>query len=193
MDQILKYRTYYKTTGGGVTISGGEPFAQSEFLTEILKACKSYGIHTALDTSGYTSLAQARETLRYTDLLLLDVKGFSHATYKNVTGAKIQTMLEFFGVANEMGIDTWIRYVLVPGLTDNLDEIKELATFLSQYEIVKKVDVLPFHKVGEHKWEEKNIPYTLTDTQPPSEALVAQVREILRLAKTVAPGSHIRI
>ena len=182
MEQILKYRTYYKTTGGGVTISGGEPFTQPTFLAEILKSCKNRGIHTALDTSGYTShlaVEEIKEILEHVDLLLLDMKAYYPKNYKKLTGVEIGSTLDFLELSRKMEIPTWIRYVLVPGLTDNIEEIRDLAKFLHGYENVKKIDVLPFHKEGEVKWEKKGIPYLLKDTKPPDSKLLEVVRDII--------------
>ena len=179
MDEILKYKSYYKTSGGGVTVSGGEPFIQAAFLTEILKACKAHGIPTALDTSGYANIDAARGALKYTDLLLLDVKAFNPETYRNVTGVEIDKTLGILNLSREMGIPTWVRYVLVPGLTDDMDEIRDLSAFLKGYDNVKKIEVLPFHKAGEHKWEEFNIPYELGDTPPPAADDIALAKSIL--------------
>jgi len=179
MDEVLKYQKYYNASGGGVTVSGGEPFMQAEFLTEILKACKHHRIHTAIDTSGYTSIDNAKKALQYTDLLLLDIKAYNPETYRKVTGVNIDRTLEVLHLSLALNIPTWVRYVLVPGLTDNMDEIKNLAEFLNGYSNVKKIDVLPFHKEGEYKWRNRNIPYELTDTPPPSPIMVDEAAKTL--------------
>jgi len=178
MNEVLKYKNYYKASGGGATISGGEPFMQAEFLTEILKACKHHGIHTAIDTSGYTSPANAKKALQYTDLLLLDIKAYNPETYKKVTGVDIDKTLDVLQLSQALNIPTWIRYVLVPGLTDDMDEIKCLAEFLKGYSNVEKIDVLPFHKEGEYKWQDRNIPYELTDAPPATPEMVEAVKKI---------------
>lgn len=178
MGEVLKYKNYYKKTGG-ITISGGEPFTQPEFLTNILKTCKANGVHTAVDTSGYGNMEHIKEAFKYTDLLLLDIKAFDPTTYRDVTGVSIDRTLQTLKIAREMGVKTWIRYVLVPGLTDNLVEIADLAAFLRDYDNIEKTVVLPFHKSGEHKWEENKIPYKLADTQAPSLELLEEVRRIL--------------
>jgi len=180
MDEVLKYKTYYNASGGGVTVSGGEPFMQAEFLTETLKSCKQHGIHTAIDTSGYTTLDNAKKALQYTDLLLLDIKTYNPETYKKVTGVDIDRTLDVLHLSQALNIPTWVRYVLVPGLTDNMDEIKNLAEFLKSYSNVEKVDVLPFHKEGEYKWKSRNIPYELTDTPPPTPEMVEEAARIFK-------------
>jgi len=176
--EVLKYKAFYKT-GGGVTVSGGEPFMQAEFLTEVLKGCKQNGIHTVVDTSGYANMETAREALRYTNLLLLDIKSFNPQVYEKLTGVEIQKTLDMLKLAREMNIPTWIRYVLVPDLTDDENELRELTTFLQDYPNVKKIDILPFHKSGEYKWKEQGIPYQLTDTQEPTMEAVERARQIV--------------
>jgi len=180
IDEVLKYKKYYKASGGGVTISGGEPFMQAEFLTEILKACKHHGIHTAIDTSGYTSIDNAIKALQYTDLLLLDIKAYNPETYKKVTGVNIDKTLEVLKLSQALNIPTWIRYVLVPGLTDNIDELKDFAKFLNSYCNIVKIDVLPFHKEGEYKWQGRNIAYELADTPPATLQMVEAAKTIFR-------------
>lgn len=181
MDDIITYKNFFRSSGGGVTISGGEPFMQPDFLLEILLACKAEGIHTAIDTSGYASEKQMYRILPQADLLLFDVKGHSPETFTNVTGVfqdKNKRMLE---IARELDIDTWARYVLVPGLTDDIAEITDLKKYLDTFPNVKRIDVLPFHKHGEDKWAALKFDYELADTQPPSKQLLAEVKEILRI------------
>ena len=180
MAEVMRYKIYYQTSGGGVTISGGEPFMQPEFLTEILKECKTRGIHTAIDTSGYANLPDVNEALQYTDLLLLDIKAYDKENYKKVTGVEIDRTLAVLELSKERGIPIWVRYVLVPGLTDNMGEIINLAEFLRGYDNIKKIDVLPFHKNGEHKWEKRKLNYELGSTPPPSPEIVKLVKELLK-------------
>ena len=182
MRDLVTYRNYFKSSGGGVTITGGEPFVQSGFMLEILQQCRQQGIHTVVDTSGYTSEKTARKVLPYTDLVLMDMKGYWPQTFKEVTGVDQAKSMAFLNLTREMGIDVWIRYVLVPGLTDNLDEIQEMKAFLDTFPNVKKIDVLPFHKHGEDKWAQlKKFKYNLGDTPPPSKELVRQVRSMLAM------------
>jgi len=179
VNEVQKYTTFHKASGGGVTFTGGEPFMQAKFLIKLLEACKDKGIHTAVDTSGYTSPENARQALRYTDLLMLDIKSINAKTYEKITGVKIDRSLEMLKISREMNIPTWIRYVLVPGLTDDIQELKVLAEYLRPYTNVKKLDVLPFHKEGEYKWHEREIEYQLTETPPPSPEMLRVAREIL--------------
>ncbi|MCL1987204.1 MAG: pyruvate formate-lyase-activating protein [Firmicutes bacterium] len=175
---IKKYRSYMKFSGGGVTITGGEPFVQAEFLTELLKACKANGFHTAVDTSGYTTADRAEQALQYADLLLLDIKSFNPTTYKNLTGVELDKTLETLKIAERLQVVTWVRFVLLPGYTDNMEDMHKMADFLRLLENVQKVDVLPFHKMGEYKWQEIGEVYELAAVEPPS-------LEELRLARSV--------
>ncbi|MCL2427120.1 MAG: pyruvate formate-lyase-activating protein [Oscillospiraceae bacterium] len=183
VSEIQMYTTFHKASGGGVTFTGGEPFMQAKFLTELLRACKEKDIHTAVDTSGHTKLENAKHALPYTDLLLLDVKSINPTIYKKITGANINPVLDMLRLSFELNIPTWVRYVLLPGLTDDIDDIKALAEYLRPFKNVKKVDVLPFHKVGEYKWHEHKLDYKLSETLPPSKELLETVREILNLSR----------
>ncbi|MCL2400447.1 MAG: pyruvate formate-lyase-activating protein [Defluviitaleaceae bacterium] len=178
---VKKYSSYLKFSGGGVTITGGDPFVQSEFLIDLLAACKSYGIHTTVDTSGYAKREVAERALQYTDLLLLDIKSFNPDTFKNLTGVPINRTLEVLELSRDLKVPVWMRFVLVPGYTDNMDDIKKMADHLKLFDNVKKIDVLPFHKLGEYKWANLGIPYELADVQPPSKEVLEQARSILKI------------
>jgi len=178
---IKKYQSYLKFSGGGVTVTGGEPFMQPEFLIELLAACKAAGLHTALDTSGYADRHAAERALQYTDLLLLDIKSFNPVTYKQLTGVELDKTLEVLRLAEYLEIPIWVRFVLVPGYTDNMTDIRRMASFLEPFVNVVKVEVLPFHKMGEFKWEALGIPYELADVEPPSRESLEQARAILEV------------
>jgi len=177
---IRKYRSYLRFSGGGVTITGGEPFVQPEFLVEMLKACKSEGFHTALDTSGYAPPDVARRALSYTDLLILDVKSINPVVYKDLTGVPLGPTLETLDLAQEMGVPVWARFVLVPGLTDDEADLRAMALHLRRFSNIEKIEVLPFHKLGEYKWAELGLRYELSDTPPPTKAQVDWARGILQ-------------
>jgi len=176
---IKKYRSYLHFSGGGVTITGGEPFVQREFLVELLRACKDAGLHTALDTSGYAPKGAAERALAYTDLLLLDIKSINPAVYRDLTGVRLEPTLEMLRLAREKDIPVWLRFVLVPGLTDDADDLRALAAFLKEYPNIEKVEVLPFHKLGEYKWAELGLTYELADVQPPTQESLEQAKRIL--------------
>ena len=175
---IRKYSSYFKMSGGGVTISGGEPLAQPQFLLELLKACKSEGIHTILDTAGYAPVDVIQQMLPYTDLLLLDMKSLNPEVYKNVTDVSIDPALNTLHLSHDLNVPIWIRFVLVPGLTDDENDMRNMAAYLNEFLNIERVDVLPFHKLGEYKWTELGLPYTLKDTLPPSDIQLERAREI---------------
>lgn len=177
-EEVQKYASYYKFSGGGITISGGEPADQPYFLQELLKACRANGIHSVLDTSGCATESIAKETLPYVDLLMLDFKAFDPELYFKITGQKRERPMLTLRIAQSLKIPTWIRFVLVPGLTDNLNDLREMAAFLAQHENIEKIEVLPFHKHGEHKWKELNLEYELHNTQPPTPEQLLEVQKI---------------
>lgn len=168
MEEIQKYTSYMKASGGGVTVSGGEPLYQPHFVAEIFKRCKALGIHTALDTSGYCDLHLVKPVIEQADLVLLDIKSFDPEIYTRVTSVPLEPTLAIANYLNEIGKPAWIRFVLVPGLTDAPHNIEGLADFIATLKNVEKVEVLPFHKMGEYKWEQLNYDYQLKETQPPT-------------------------
>lgn len=178
--EVQKYRSYMRFSGGGVTVTGGEPLMQPEFVREIFRHCKELGIHTALDTSGYVNLNVAKPVLDYVDLVLLDIKSFDPKIYVKVTNVSLEPTLKFAKYLSEIKKPTWIRFVLVPNLTDPIHNIEELAKFVSSLDNVEKVEVLPFHQMGAYKWEQLGYDYQLKDTQPPTPELVNQAIAIFQ-------------
>jgi pyruvate formate lyase activating enzyme len=166
-------------SGGGVTFTGGEPLLQAEFILEVCRKLKEQGVSIAIDTSGFIWNDTVKEVLEYTDLVLLDIKNYDPLVYKEVTGVPLDPTLKFLDYLREKKINTWVRYVLVPGLTDNLDSVRKLSEHLDGYPNVGKIELLPFHKMGEYKWQELGLTYTLSDTKEPDKALVKEVKEIL--------------
>ena len=181
LEDISRYASYLSKGKGGVTLSGGEPLCQPEFTRALLKGCKILGLHTALDTSGYLNLKAADDILELTDLVLLDIKSGTDKIYKEVTGRPLQPTLLFAERLAEKSIPIWLRYVLVPELTDDADNIEEVASFAASLKGgVQRVDVLPFHKMGEKKWEELGLDYKLKDTCPPTHEQIATARNIFK-------------
>jgi pyruvate formate lyase activating enzyme len=181
MEDILKYAAYMRFSGGGVTISGGEPLMQPRFVQEIFRRCKEHGIHTALDTSGYVLRLETIEpVLQYVDLVLLDVKSSDEELYTRITSRPLQPTLDFARYLSERGKKMWVRFVLVPGLTDGEGNIEGVARFVAMLSSVERLEVLPFHKMGEYKWEALGYEYTLGDTRTPSPEEVAAAEEIFR-------------
>ncbi|MBP3887502.1 MAG: pyruvate formate lyase-activating protein [Cellulosilyticum sp.] len=168
IEDILKYKTFMNASNGGVTVSGGEPFVQAEFLKDLLIKCKENGLHTTVDSSGYVDLKIADPVLDYTDLVLLDIKSYNKDVFKSLTGVELDRTLAFAKHLEQRGIPIWIRYVFVPNLTDNHEDIDKLAQFLSTLSNVERIDILPFHKMGEYKWEQLGYDYKLADTKEPS-------------------------
>jgi len=177
MAKITPYIAFLQRAGG-VTISGGEPLMQKDFVVAIAKACKALGLHTALDTQGYFGARLSDEDLAAVDLVLLDVKLFDPAGYLRLTGAELTPTLDFAERLAELHKPVWLRYVLVPGYTDAERDIRHLAAWASALGNVERVDILPFHQMGQHKWEELGKPYALANVTPPSNAEVEQARKI---------------
>jgi pyruvate formate lyase activating enzyme len=165
-------------SGGGVTFTGGEPLLQAEFILEICSRLKAQGISIAIDTSGFIWNEAVQEVLEYTDLVLLDIKNYDPVVYKEVTGVPLDPTLKLLDYLREKNKNTWIRYVLVPGLTDNLDNVKLLSEHLDGYPNVSRIELLPFHKMGEYKWKELGLTYSLSETKEPEKALIKEVKSI---------------
>jgi pyruvate formate lyase activating enzyme len=182
VDEIVKeakkYKSYMKFSKGGITLSGGEPFMQPKFVEELFKKCKTEGIHTTIDTSGYIEIDSAKEALEYTDLVLLDIKSYNDKIFKGLTGVSNENTLNLAKYLKEINKPTWIRYVLVPRITDNMKDIENLAKFISDMDNIEKVQVLPFHKLGEYKWEELGYNYELENTPVPNEEIVQKTKDI---------------
>lgn len=188
-EQIKKYRKYMDLTGGGVTITGGEPLMQIEFVDELVDMLNKEGIHVAIDTSAAIATESAFDIMKKCDLVLLDIKSYNKDTYKELTGVNLAPTLKTMDFLAENGVETWVRFVLVPNLTDNMDDIDALAKYISQYENVKKIEVLPFHKLGEYKWDELDIEYKLKDTNEPSNDKLKEVTDIFKKYNKVPIGN----
>ncbi|MEU3465577.1 pyruvate formate-lyase-activating protein [Streptomyces sp. NPDC006733] len=176
MEEIAKYRSFLDAAGGGVTLTGGEPLLQADFTAEIFQRCHEMGLHTALDTSGALGARAGDALLADTDLVLLDIKSFDIAAYHRLTGGDLAPTLSFAGRLDRLGIPVRIRYVLVPGLTDDPVAVDGLAAFVAGLGNVAGVDVLPFHKMATHKYDDLGIPFVLRDTPTPEPELVERVR-----------------
>ena len=180
----LKYKSYF-AGGGGVTVSGGEPMLQAEFVTEIFTILKSNGVHTALDTSGIMFNRLDKEVvdklLSVTDLVLLDIKHIEDNEHFKLTGHSNVNVLAFAKYLSDIGKDTWIRHVLVPGITDDDRYLNALAQFISQLKTVKKVEVLPYHTMGVNKYEKLGKKYALEGVQAPEKERVENAKNILNI------------
>ncbi|WP_309382443.1 pyruvate formate-lyase-activating protein [Cerasicoccus frondis] len=173
---VKRYKAFIKR--GGLTISGGEPLMQADFVHAIFKGAKEAGIHTALDTSGFLGARASDELLKHVDLVLLDIKSGLSSTYKNVTGVQLSPTLDFAQRLDALGKSMWIRFVLVPGLTDSERNIEAVAKFVATLKHVDRVEILPFHKMGEHKYEHTGLTYNLSNTPTPTREQVETARAI---------------
>lgn len=182
--EILNYKSYMDNSGGGVTVSGGEPLLQAEFVTELFKKLKSLGIHTALDTAGSIPISdKIKELLKYTDLVLLDIKHIDDSKSINLTGFSNKNNLDFAKYLSNKKIPVWIRQVLVPGYTDDKFDLQELKKFIDTLENIEKVEILPYHNLGKFKWEEIGEKYELEDVVPPSYEDIKKAEQILGIDK----------
>ncbi|MBD2327978.1 pyruvate formate-lyase-activating protein [Alkalinema sp. FACHB-956] len=180
MQQVRKYKSYMTASGGGITVSGGEPLMQPDFVRSLLHQCQAEGIHTALDTSGFCDLDVAKPVLEYVNLVLLDIKSYDPEIYHKVTHVDLQPTLTLAKYLSDIGKPVWIRFVLVPGLTDAPHNIAGLADFLSSLQNIERVEVLPFHQLGQYKWAELGYDYQLKETQPPTPEQVEAAIAIFR-------------
>ncbi len=177
-DEINKVKGFIKK--GGVTASGGEPLMQASFLQALFAQCKEAGLHTAVDTSGFYLTEAVKEVLTLTDLVLLDVKHIDPDKYQKLTGRALEPTLRFLDYLLEINKPVWVRYVLIPGISDDEDDLKLWAEKISTYPNVERVDLLPFHQLGQHKWEQMGLDYQLKDVEPPSMDEIKRVAELLK-------------
>lgn len=178
--EIGKYANFLRFAGG-LTISGGEPLMQAHYVGEIFyRAKKELKLHTALDTQGFLAAHLEDSWFDNVDLVLLDIKQMNPEKYEALTSKPLQPTLDFAQRLSNMGKKMWIRYVLVPGWSDDYDDVEKLANFLTTLKGIDRVEVLPFHKMGEHKWEELGLDYALTNTLPPAPDLIERVRNQFR-------------
>ncbi|CAL8967505.1 Pyruvate formate-lyase 1-activating enzyme [Propionicimonas sp. T2.31MG-18] len=178
--RIRRYRGVFRASGGGITLSGGEVLAQPAFARRVLRGAKELGVHTAIDTSGFLGGNADDAMLADVDLVLLDVKAGDEDTYRRVTGRALAPTLAFGRRLATAGIETWVRYVLVPGLTDDPSTISPVADYAASLGTVSRVEVLPFHQLGRDKWTELGLDYALAATPPPTPEQLATTRAIFR-------------
>lgn len=188
MDDVLSYLPFFEASGGGITVSGGEPLLQMDFLIELFKECKKHGIHTTIDSSGGpfnrrpNFMEKLDELLQYTDLILLDLKHIDSEKHKFITGMTNEHILDFAQYLSEKNIPVWIRHVLVPTLSDFDEDLLRLADFIKTLNNVEKIEVLPYHKLGVYKWESLGLEYKLKDVEPPSQERAENAKRILNAA-----------
>lgn len=161
VQKVLRYKSYYKNTGG-VTFSGGEPLLQPDFLIETMKLLKENDIHVAIDTAG-VGIGKYGEILKYTDLVLLDIKHINQEGYNDVTGYKLEEVEKFIEEINKQEKKVWIRQVVVPGIMDNMEYLRGLKEYLKKIKHIERIDFLPYHKLGEEKYKKLDIEYPYDD------------------------------
>ena len=176
MEQIGKYVQVLKISRGGITLSGGEPMFQRPFATEIFRRCKALGLHTCIDTSGRLGATMTDDELMNIDLHLLDIKSGDPEIYEKVTRQPLKPTLDYALRLSAMGRPMWIRYVLVPGLTDGYDNVQKVADFVARLKSVERVEILRFHQMGRDKWHQLGVKYTLENVEPPDAELSERVR-----------------
>ena len=181
IDEYEKYKEFL--TNGGITITGGEPLMQIDFVTEVFMLAKQKNIHTCLDTSGVTFRSDNTEKfdrlMEYTDLILLDIKHIDSLKHKEITSHSNENILAFARYLKEKDIPVWIRHVVVEGYTDNEEDLLELGKFLSSMKNMKALDVLPYHDMGRVKYEKLGLEYPLKDIQPLSKSEAVKARDII--------------
>lgn len=180
-DEVLRYRSYIKN--GGVTVSGGEPLLQAPFVAEFFNLCKAESLHTALDTSGAYTSGEAMRVLDHTDLVLLDIKTMDSQLYPKLTGVPQKSPLDFLNILEERGITTWIRHVVVPGLTDDDEWLDKLGAYVAKFNCVERMEILPYHTLGIYKYEQLGLDYPLKDTEPLSAERAKEIRTKLSVYK----------
>jgi len=161
MNIIKRYKPYYKDNGG-ITISGGEPLLQSDFLIDLFKKCHEEGIHTCIDTAG--AGCTNYDILKHTDLILLDIKHVDEDEYKSITGHDMNDVISFINACNINQNKLWLRQVITPGINDNIEYIKDLTNYIKDIDNVERIDLLPYHSMAKEKYKELNIKYILDDT-----------------------------
>ncbi|MGF6991649.1 pyruvate formate lyase activating enzyme [Lachnospiraceae bacterium PM6-15] len=186
IEKALRYRSYWGSEGG-ITVSGGEPLMQLDFLLELFKKAKEQGIHTTIDTSGnpFTKrepfFSKFNELLKYTDLIMLDIKHIDNAQHLKLTGQPNTNILEMAEYLAEIDKPVWIRHVLVPGRTDDDEYLHKLDAFIGTLTNVEKVEVLPYHNLGEYKWDELGYDYQLKGIEAPTKERIENAKKILHI------------
>lgn len=182
VSEIVKYRSYMRFSGGGLTISGGEPLMQPNFVKEILLRCREEGIHTAIDTSGIIDPEKVKEVYEAADMVLLDIKVFDEKVHLELTDQPWEMPLKTARHLAQTGKRLWLRHVLVPGITAKPELLHKLADFVASLKTVELVEILPFHKMGEFKWQEMGYKYALGNTDSASRDEIIEAVAIFEAA-----------
>ncbi|MDK7751681.1 pyruvate formate-lyase-activating protein [Staphylococcus ureilyticus] len=180
VNEITPFKPYFDASGGGVTVSGGEPLLQIKFLTALFQSLKAHDIHTCIDTSAgtakntHTFEKQLDALLKFTDLILLDIKHIDNMKHNKLTGQPNTHILNFAKTLSLKNQPVWIRHVLVPGLTDDKKDLIRLGKFINSLDNVERFEILPYHQLGVHKWQSLGLTYALDQITAPTEAEVKQ-------------------
>lgn len=179
-NKIIRYKNYFTVSNGGVTISGGEPLLQPDFVIELIKKLKSAGISTAIDTSGMVDITdKIKKIIDLTDLFLVDIKSINDEISKDLVGHSNKKELEFIKYLDSIGKEIWIRQVIVPGITDKEEDLYNLRDFINSIEHITKVDLLPYHDLGKYKWINLDKVYPLENIRPATNDDIKRVKKIL--------------
>ena len=179
-NKIIKYKNYFTVSNGGVTVSGGEPLLQVDFVLELFKKLKQAGISTAIDTSGMIDISdKLKELIELTDLFLVDIKCINDEICKDLVGHSNKREIEFIKYLDSIGKEIWIRQVIVPGITDKEDDLCKLRDFINSIEHITKVDLLPYHDLGKYKWIELGEKYPLENVRTADSNDIERVKKIL--------------
>ena len=187
LKKALRYKAYWKSNGG-ITVSGGEPLLQIDFVLELFKLAKQKGVHTTIDTCGkpFTReepfFSKFQELMKYTDLLLVDVKQINREKHIDLTGWDNDNILDLFRYLDEINKPIWIRQVLVPGYTSDDEDLEKLSAFVKSLHNVKRFELLPYHTLGSYKWKELGMEYPLEGVEPPTKELIEHANEITHTA-----------
>lgn len=165
INEVIKYKSYIDASNGGLTVSGGEATMQPEFLNELFEKAKELNIHTCLDTSGFVDIGIIKPILNNTDLVILDIKHMDDKKCKSLTGVTNKKTLDLARYLSDINKPVWIRHVLVPGITDDVNHLKSLSKFVNSLNNVEKFEFLPYHTLGVFKWERMGIPYELINVR----------------------------
>ena len=184
VEEILRelepYLEYYRRSGGGITVTGGEPTLQAPFVARLFAECKTrYGLHTTLDSSGFCEPGHVAELMNVTDLVLLDLKQLNPGRHEVLTGQSNERTLRFARRLSELGKPLWIRHVLIPGVTDSYEDLFALGAFIGELKTVEKFELLPYHRMGVFKWQQLKQAYPLEGVREPTEREMARAYEIV--------------
>jgi pyruvate formate lyase activating enzyme len=176
--KVLKNKPYFDESGGGITISGGDPFFQPAFLLDLLKKAKAAGLHTVVDTGLFTKPAVLKKAMPFVDLFMVSLKHFDNEEHIKLTGKPNKQILKNIQILSDSKHPLWFRYVVLPGLTDVEDNLNALVEFLGRMNF-EKIELLPYHTMGVDKWAEIDMPYTLKTAKPPTKRKVSSIKKFL--------------